>query len=206
MKFTSGVSCISKVVDLIGPSFKFALAGMRIYRRSFRIGEQTVPLEVWTLSPSQYENFLAKKHLSTLVAWQPHPPTRIPDRNPNHTAVVLAILLGNESILLGADLEEPGDSRLGWSAILSNGNLPSTPASLFKIPHHGSITAHHDGVWSSLIAQDRVAAMTPYRVGRNVLPQKMTSRELLLLLNTPLFHALVTALKAKGEAIPCTNL
>ena len=124
------------------------------------------------MSPSQYENFLAKKHLSTLVAWQPHPPTRIPDRNPNHTAVVLAILLGNESILLGADLEEPGDSRLGWSAILSNGNLPSTPASLFKIPHHGSITAHHDGVWSSLIAQDRVAAMTPYRVGRNVLPQK----------------------------------
>ena len=52
IKFTRGVSCISKIVDLIGPSFNFALAGMRIYRRSLRIGAQTVPVEVWTLCPS----------------------------------------------------------------------------------------------------------------------------------------------------------
>src|SRR5256885_1503155 len=81
-----------------------------------------------------------------------------------------ALIVGDCHILLGADLEEPGDARLGWSAVVSNPGRPDLHSSVFKIPHHGSITAHHDDTWQQLITRSPYAAVTPYRLGNNVLP------------------------------------
>jgi hypothetical protein len=73
--------------------------------------------------------------------------------------------------LLGADLEEPGDGRFGWSAVVSNPGRPDLRSSVFKVPHHGSATAHHDDTWEQLITPAPYAAATPYKLGGNVLPQ-----------------------------------
>jgi Metallo-beta-lactamase superfamily len=156
LKFTRGVSCMDRVLKHVGDKVNFALCSMQIYKRIV-----TAPVEIWALSPSQYEGLLAKQHLKELL------PTgeiesRISDRNPNHTAIALAILIGQEQIILGADLEESGDDRLGWSAIVANPRRPQLNATLFKIPHHGSATAHHLDTWTQLMARQPFTATTPY--------------------------------------------
>jgi hypothetical protein len=172
IKFSRGVRSIGRVVDLIGPQFNFALGGMRIYQRDLIISGVETRIEGWVLSPSQYENYLAKQSLGALMLDHNAPEGRIPDRNPNHAAVACALLIGNDHILLGADLEEPGDHRLGWSALLSNPGRPQNlHAAVFKIPHHGSATAHHDATWNQLVAASPHAVVTPWNLGGNLLPK-----------------------------------
>ena len=70
--------------------------------------------------------------------------------------------------ILGADLEE---TRGAWSAILESDCRPARHrASVFKIPHHGSITGHHQGVWEEMLTQSPLCLLTPYNRGRK-LPQ-----------------------------------
>lgn len=133
-------SMTRNVVDMIGSKFNFALGGMRLYQRNLVNGSVSLPVEMWALSPSQYENLIAKQNLGALIVSQTRPEARIPDRNPNHGSVASVVMVGNCHILLGADLEEPGDTRLGWSAVRSNPGRPNLHCSIFKIPHHGSIT------------------------------------------------------------------
>jgi hypothetical protein len=57
-----------------------------------------------------------------------------------------------------------GDPSRGWSAIIAarGGNRP---ANLFKIAHHGSITGHHPGIWTSLLTRRPHAVLTPWNRG-----------------------------------------
>ena len=168
LKFTRGVSSIGRVIDLLRSRINFALSSMRIYQQA-----ATVPIEIWALSPSQYENLLAKQRFGELVASIVGPQARISDRRPNHTAVVLAILIGQDHILLGADLEESGDPRLGWSAIVADTQRPPTlSAKIFKIPHHGSETAHHADTWTDLVASEPLTATSPFNGGSLLIPRK----------------------------------
>ena len=172
IKFTRGSDYIRRIVDIKGSEFNFALGGMRIYQRTAASPSGQVPVEVWALSPSQYENLIARQNLGALLVHQAAPQRRIPDRNPNHASVASVVLVGECHILLGADLEESGDPLLGWSAVVSNvGRPPLLRSSIFKIPHHGSITAHHEDTWNQLVAPTPHAAVTPYKVANNVLPQ-----------------------------------
>ena len=80
--------------------------------------------------------------------------------------------LGNEIILLGADLENTSDSKVGWSAILSASTVTSEKANVFKIPHHGSENAHNDDVWVKLLWSEPIAIVTPFSRGRKSLPSQ----------------------------------
>src|SRR5262249_29440463 len=152
MKFTRGVDYMGRVVDLKQSEIKFAIADMRIYQRSAQFQGGGGLIEMWALSPSQYEIFLAKRSIGELTIPRTGPQTRIPVRNPNHAAVAIGVLVGNNHILLGSDLEESGDTRVGWSAVVASANRPKLDASVFKIPHHGSRTAHHDETWRTLVS------------------------------------------------------
>jgi hypothetical protein len=163
-------SMTRNVVDMIGSKFNFALGGMRLYQRNLVNGSVSLPVEMWALSPSQYENLIAKQNLGALIVSQTRPEARIPDRNPNHGSVASVVMVGNCHILLGADLEEPGDTRLGWSAVRSNPGRPNLHCSIFKIPHHGSITAHDDTTWQQLVVPAPYAAVTPYSLAGKILP------------------------------------
>lgn len=81
--------------------------------------------------------------------------------DPNELSVAVWVTVADKTLLLGADLEV-GPEGCGWKAILSTFR-PSVKASLFKVPHHGSVHAHHDGVWESLLEGDPLALLAPYR-------------------------------------------
>jgi hypothetical protein len=125
-----------------------------------------LPVQVWSLSPSdaQFSEFL--RDLGTYSPKEGDTKVRTTPTSPNHLSVVIWITIGQHAFLFGADLEEmPGKPNFGWSAICGNAAWPRTPAKFFKIPHHGSNTAHHDGTWRSLVQQNPVCVVTPWKRG-----------------------------------------
>jgi hypothetical protein len=68
----------------------------------------------------------------------------------NKISVVLWVEFNNQVVLLGGDLENNTNPHAGWTAILTNHNCSTNKASVFKVPHHGSKSAHDDAVWEQL--------------------------------------------------------
>jgi hypothetical protein len=93
---------------------------------------------------------------------------RAPER-PNGASVAATVRAGETSILLGADLENSANPATGWDAVLAEAK-PDIPASVVKVPHHGSEGAHHDGVWAEIVDRDSVAIVTPWMLGGGHLP------------------------------------
>jgi hypothetical protein len=67
-------------------------------------------------------------------------------------------------------LEETGEEDTGWSVVVASAERPHGKASIFKIPHHGSVTAHHDAVWQQMIVPHPFAILSPYNRGHKKLP------------------------------------
>lgn len=112
LKFPRGAEAMSALVDAVGSSVNFAQAGLRIFQSEVSTSIGVLPIQMWALSPSSYENYLGKQQIAELATRRPpprrskKPQLRLPERNPNHTAVALAVMIGNEHLLLGADLEK----------------------------------------------------------------------------------------------------
>ncbi len=88
-------------------------------------------------------------------------PNRPVAQGPNRLAVVLGIDFDGFSALLGADLECTSSPGTGWSAVVSSNARPAGQASLFKVPHHGSIGADDSNVWQQMLVKDCIAVVTP---------------------------------------------
>jgi len=117
-------------------------------------------ITVRALSPSD-EAFNRAQTSHAARSYEVDAPRRVLDIDPNLLAVALWIECGERAILLGADLLN-GPAGCGWGAVLGSFS-PARTASLFKVPHHGSPTSHHDRVWATLLGEDPVAVVTPYR-------------------------------------------
>jgi hypothetical protein len=127
---------------------------------------------VWALSPSGAQFDVAIEAIGRL---KPHPwetKRRVPDQSPNHLSVVTWVSIGKMALLMGADLEEPGDQKLGWSAIVAFSDRPEGRAAVFKIPHHGSSNGHCALVWNDLLEPQPLALLTPWSKGSG-LPTKL---------------------------------
>lgn len=101
---------------------------------------------VLALSPSDIAVDQSNEDLAAWIGTDVDPAAiRAHLRDDNRCSIVLHIDVGFTTVLLGADLErEPHDA--GWPAVhAAHNNL--TPASILKIPHHGSETAEHPAVW-----------------------------------------------------------
>jgi beta-lactamase superfamily II metal-dependent hydrolase len=118
------------------------------------------------MSPSSSAKLQAMANMKARTPTPGEKRTRnIVRQSPNHNAVALHFSFGKFSAILGADLEETGNAATGWSAILRSGlhqSLSLSSAAVFKVPHHGSETGHHDQVWSELLAPKPVSITTPY--------------------------------------------
>jgi hypothetical protein len=118
---------------------------------------------VTALSPSdlEYTAFIAE-----VAAARPMP-TR-PKRaavaiSPNLVSIVLHVQFGDLSVLLGADMEVHHDPLRGWTAAIAAGyEAGLAPAHLLKVPHHGSVTGHHEELWTRLLSPRPVAVVTPF--------------------------------------------
>ncbi|MGY2872854.1 hypothetical protein ACVW00_000044 [Marmoricola sp. URHA0025 HA25] len=82
-------------------------------------------------------------------------------RDDNRTSACLHIRAKGVTALLTGDVINHG--KFGWHAILGDGrnaNLP--PVGLVKVPHHGSVEAHHPPMWDGLVERGSPSLVAPY--------------------------------------------
>ena len=72
-------------------------------------------------------------------------------------------------MLFRSDLEE--HNTFGWTAVLADRWSGSrTPASVYKVAHHGSHTGDSPEIWAKLLQPDPVACLTSYKLAGKYLP------------------------------------
>ena len=104
---------------------------------------------------------------------------RVPVLDKNDASVVLAVRVGDASVLLGGDLEERRRTGLGWQVILDNFPAEGDRFDGFKIPHHGSKTGYHPEVWPRLMHGESWAAVTPFNQLEQPLPTRADCQRIL---------------------------
>ena len=129
------------------------------------------PIEIWSISPSDFQVLESLGKIASLIPTFGETKRRAVPTGPNDGSVALWLSIGEDAILLGADLEETADPRGGWSAVLASTERPRGRADYFKVPHHGSETGHNPRVWSDLLHPSPVAVLTPWNRARK-LPQQ----------------------------------
>jgi hypothetical protein len=165
----SGVDELRGVLRICGkrqPGIVWAKANLPLHPRPPGDAPRVI-----ALSPSEdaYE-----RTLHALIAAATEAKITIPRRyrapeGPNGASVAAWMRTENIGLLLGADLEKSNNPEAGWEAVITYAR-PPLKASAVKIPHHGSVGAHHDGMWSELLEADSIAVVTPWIRGARSLP------------------------------------
>lgn len=176
---SSGVDEFSKLFELLqtrkprkvrfNPPI-FASADKLLYRDDLIFENAVHPIRVYALSPSDTTILQSKIAFGKILPQSGENQRRVSAPTPNFSSTALWIELGSHALLLGADLEETVDPKTGWSVILTESKVISGIADIFKVPHHGSENAHHQDVWTQLLATDPHAILTPFARGRKPLP------------------------------------
>ena len=139
---------------------------LRTWDSTVRTGEKSCHIRALSPSDREYEMFL--QEVATARPTHAKPKRAAAARSPNLASVVLHVQHEALSIVLGADMETHHNPLRGWTAAIGEAQISGMPpADLLKIPHHGSETGHHEGIWSHLLVQQPVAVVTPF----NKLPE-----------------------------------
>jgi len=171
---------------------EFAIADKLLWRR-----DGSLDVEIHALSPSSASMALSFSEIAQLLPTESQTKRRAVTLGPNRVAVALWIRVGDVSLLLGSDVEETGDPATGWSGILASNTRPSGKASVFKVAHHGSSSAHHPHVWSEMLVNEPFAVLTPFVRGKLGLPTRPDVRRILE--NTPNGYATAPLLTSLGR-------
>ena len=179
-------------------TFGFANARTQILRIDPRASGHGHPCEVVAISPSHGDLSEFLERLTEMMPKKKQAKLAVPSPSPNLASVATLVSVGPLSILLGADVENSGRRTAGWEAILSANQIQrfGPLASLYKVPHHGSETAHNRDVWGSLLATNPLCVLTPWRRGRGGLPTAAGAKAILQLSS----NAYVTAVDARSRA------
>ncbi len=132
--------------------------------------DHTVGVRLVALSPSEVAMTQAIEQIRELKPEGGDKRRRlVAPASENLNAVALHFSFGKFSAVLGADLEESGNQKTGWSAII-NANICSelslAKASVYKVAHHGSISGHHQGVWDKMLTPLPLAMTTSHANSR----------------------------------------
>ena len=92
--------------------------------------------------------------------------------DPNDLSVAVQVSTPVLDLLLKADLENSDSAQLGWQAVLSSKVRTKRTSQLVKVGHHGSVNAHNDDVWSSMVDPNPLAVVTPYSRLADPLPRE----------------------------------
>jgi beta-lactamase superfamily II metal-dependent hydrolase len=128
-----------------------------------------VPVKIQALSPSDQDVFKALQSFAGYFVPLDEGATGLSPIDQNDASVVVHIEIGNDCILLGADLEKTNSPLTGWNAVVASAMRPQQPAGAFKVAHHGSANAHSTAVWTQMVAPQAIAVVTPYL--RSALPR-----------------------------------
>jgi hypothetical protein len=167
----TGVREIRRILDLLEEKPQSVVWVNEMRRIFHRSGDS--PASLWSLSPSDEAITLAKQSVAKWLPKEDSAQKAAVSMGANHFAVALLVEVDELRILLGADLLEFGNERMGWSRILElqkEQNIKK--ASSFKIPHHGSENADCAGIWINLLQSDPVAVVTPFFLAGTALPKQ----------------------------------
>ena len=145
----------------------YACASRPVLRVPVAAGRNAV---VTALSPSDATLTLARQMIAELVPQLSSPRRRLVSLGENDIAVALHLEVGCVAAILGSDLESTGNPDTGWEAVVRSTTRPTAQAVVLKVPHHGSVTADHAGIWDQLCRPRPTCALTPYRRGGGHLP------------------------------------
>jgi len=152
--------------EAVGP--EWASANGLLFRRA--VGTVTPLAEVFALSPSSASVSRGFHELGRFLPKRGEAKRAAVSIEPNETSVVLSVRVGEAYAILGSDLETGASNATGWGAVLATTALPTTPAHVFKVPHHGSENAYHQMTWTTALVPDVTAVLTPFARGRQALP------------------------------------
>jgi beta-lactamase superfamily II metal-dependent hydrolase len=146
----------------------FAIADKRLLKLNGAEASHGETVEVWALSPSSFQVAESLGKMSALVPGFGQTKRRAVPTAENDHSIAMWISFGTDAVLLGGDLEETADVRAGWSAVVLSTTKPDGRATLFKVPHHGSVTGHNLDVWESMLSDDPHAVVTPWNRSRKL--------------------------------------
>lgn len=128
--------------------------------------------KIYSLSPSDFVVNEFGLEISTLISDFGISNRKVVFQSPNDKSVALLVSVNDYCVLLGSDLEVSNSNQKGWLCILDTCQCVrvSEKASLFKLPHHGSINGYHVRIWEELLKPDVIAKLAPFNSGRK-LPQ-----------------------------------
>jgi len=174
VEHTSGFSELAEVLAILqartpgpfrsGPDF-WAIEGQCLYS-----GAPTDDVEVHALSPSSQTVTDSKGGLGTRLPLSGEPIRRFAGVAPHDLSVALLVKTTDMHLLLGADLENGRDDRRGWRAVVGSAVRPKVMSSGYKVAHHGSQNADLEELWTTLVAKNSRAVLTPYARGRKPRP------------------------------------
>lgn len=135
--------------------------------------------QVFSLSPSEGDcrNLREKFQILLHSVSEQNIPAITKDMS-NHNCIAVNISSkftenSNNDVLLGADLEvTKSNNNSGWDAVLSSQKVPNNSASIFKIPHHGSVTGFHYDIWKKCFFGKPLGILTTFNRGRKKLPEE----------------------------------
>lgn len=162
----TSTSDLAQVFDLLDEREK----GPKVaHQDTIIFSDSTAAIHIYALSPvqSRTHQFLLRiaSHLPKLKDAR----LRVPDLHPNLVSMVLRFVVGPDAAILGADLQEKPHN--GWTELLDSSQCLSGPiASLFKIPHHGSLNAYLNRQFSEMLTSEPHVVLTPYNRGSQKLP------------------------------------
>ncbi|MET8346054.1 MBL fold metallo-hydrolase [Streptomyces microflavus] len=174
-KFSSGVQELSTVRQIVTQRRKVGGGALEQVSAVQRIScdPSRAVSEIWALSPSAEDKERGIEHIASLIEIQRGKASRIPSLPPNDVSVVLHLETAAGAIILGGDLEHHRSTRArGWHAVLDHQGRPTSRATFYKIPHHGSENAHCPEIWQHLLADHPVCVMTPFERGKTPLPRE----------------------------------
>lgn len=173
IKSSSGIQELGGVFTSLIKTKKtpiIAHANTSIFKKEDK--ESNLSIEIIALSPSDASVLLSKLEIGKLIPNINTEKRRLPTITPNHSAVVIWIKVNEKIILLGSDLENSKNKKVGWIAILDSDLRPKQKAEVFKIPHHGSPTSYNADIWEHLLAKSPIAILTPYHKANKKLPKE----------------------------------
>ncbi len=156
-----------EVLRRSGRSILMAYPGRIVVSRAAGSGGAVVSFQLQSLSPSDREHELFLQELASGMPNVRSPMRAAVARTPNLASVVLSFRWDEFAVLLGADMEARAEIDRGWNAVIAESIRVGNPkADLVKIPHHGSRTAHHDGMWASMLVPEPLGVIAPFAKGR----------------------------------------
>jgi len=151
--------------EIVSPDI-FASEGTILY-----LGGMDESIRIQALSPSSAAITSCKTDV--VAKLMTNSPTRCFRRfDPNDLSVAVQVSTPVFDLLLKADLENSDSEHLGWQAVLSSKVRTKRTSQVVKVGHHGSVNAHNQDVWNSMLDRNPIAVITPYSRLAKPLPRE----------------------------------